>query len=276
VDLIYSKIDENDWWWRASPERNDEDLYGVNTRYDLAGLGVKGSAELYYFARYDREEVYRGASPKKDTCHTIGTLISGEIIENLTGSLEYAYQFGDIQVNPVTGTEIHGKRRAWALQTGLNYAFPTEMSPTLGVLYTYLSGDKNQNDQKFKAWDPMFEDQTLNIITNAIFPHSSTQVINVKGSIKPTEDLTLSANYGYYRLAQRMDGLDIPGVYGPYRMAGKKSLGSAVDLSATYDYTEDVQFGLTFGYFNPGKAFDKDAGYKKDATQIIGSMKVTF
>jgi hypothetical protein len=101
----------------------------------------------------------------------------------------------------------------------------------------------------------MFEDQTPNSIVNALFPQTNVQAINVIGNIKPTEDLTLSANYSYYMLAQKIDVLY--SVYDYYVMnSDKKSLGSALDLTASYDYTEDVQLGLTFGYFNPGTAFD--------------------
>jgi len=273
VDLVYAKIRERDTWWMyaPSPERRDVDLYGVNAKYDLTGAGIKGSAELYCFSRYDRVSVYEPAG-KKDTCHTVGTLLSGEIIENLTGSLEYAYQFG----NAVVG-DAKFKRRAWALQSGLNYTLPVDMSSSVGLVYTYLSGDKDPETGKYRNWDPMFEDQTPNAIPDALFAASNVQVINLKGSVKPVEDITLSAVYGSYRLVQAMEDAGLPGPYAPgprYTMTGKKNLGNALDLTALYDYTEDVQIGLTFGWFDPGKAFSKEN--RKDATQLIGSMKVTF
>jgi len=270
VDLIYAKIGERDNWWVHNPahiERRDGDLYGVNAKYDLTGAGIKGSAELYCFSRYDRATI-DGAAGKKDTCHAVGTLLSGEIAENLTGSLEYAYQFG----NAVIGS-ANFKRRAWALQSGINYTLPVDMSSSVGLVYTYLSGDKDPATGKFKHWNPMFEDQTPNAIPNALFPASNVQVINLKGSIKPTEDIILLAVYGNYRLAQKMSFLT-GGPYGRYTMTTKKSLGNALDLTALYDYTEDVQLGLTFGLFDPGKAFSK--ANRKNATQLIGSMKVTF
>ncbi len=57
-------------------------------------------------------------------------------------------------------------------------------------------------------------------------------------------------------------------------MTNKKSLGNALDITATYDYTEDVQFGLTAGMFACGKAFA--SSNDRTATQVIGSMKVSF
>jgi hypothetical protein len=54
---------------------------------------------------------------------------------------------------------------------------------------------------------------------------------------------------------------------------GKRHLGDALDLTVTYDYTEDVQLALTGGWFKPGQAISVK---EKDATQLIGSMKVAF
>ncbi|MBN2830680.1 MAG: hypothetical protein JXL82_00160, partial [Candidatus Omnitrophica bacterium] len=62
--------------------------------------------------------------------------------------------------------------------------------------------------------------------------------------------------------------------YQTYTMTSNKHLGNAIDITATYDYTEDVQLGLTAGWFAPGKAFD--TSNRRTASQVIGSMKVTF
>jgi hypothetical protein len=57
-------------------------------------------------------------------------------------------------------------------------------------------------------------------------------------------------------------------------MTDKNYLGYELDLSGTYNYTEDVQFGLTLGYFKPGKAFGEMN--RRTATQAVGSIKVIF
>jgi hypothetical protein len=281
VDLIYAKVDEvMPVWLLASAigqETDDTNLYGMNAAYNLKDLGITGKAELYFFSRINRLPIYMSGLRKKDTVNTIGMLVSGKVVDNLTGSLEYAYQFGNAAYDSAgVNSGVNLDRRAWALQAMLNYAFQTKYNPNLAVSYTYLTGDK-KDDKVNRNWDPMFEDQIPNSIVNALFPQSNVQAIHVIGNIKPMEDLTLSARYGYYRLAQKLNGTPIPGVYdSSYSTTDKKSLGSALDLTASYDYTEDVQLGLTFGYFNPGSAFDKSDGYKQNATQLIGSMKVTF
>jgi hypothetical protein len=103
---------------------------------------------------------------------------------------------------------------------------------------------------------------------------------NLKGSMKPVEDVTLSVIYGYYTVAKKSTGLVSNGFdydngtdyYDGY-YTGKGTLGNAIDGTITYDYTEDVQFGLTAGLFLPGNALTENA---KNASQVIGSMKVTF
>ncbi len=62
--------------------------------------------------------------------------------------------------------------------------------------------------------------------------------------------------------------------FGYTMVDGKKDLGNEYDLGLAYDYTADVQFGLNYGLFVPGKAFH--AGNRKSASQVVGSMKVTF
>ena len=127
----------------------------------------------------------------------------------------------------------------------------------------------------------MFYDQKLNNITYAILPFSNMSVYNLRASCKPVEDVTVSAVYGYYDQAKSTnDTLTGPFLYNgsttylSTALSGKRHLGDAIDIGATYDYTEDVQFGLTAGWFKPGKAFAVDN--KKNATQLIGSMKVIF
>jgi len=295
VDAIYAKIDEVDEllgvpWWNTvgMRERNDVDLYGINVRYDLSALGFKGATEAYWFSRINRENTgeygtgtYAADLLKTDTCHTIGLLTYGEIIKNLTGSLEGAFQWGNAANDGINNA--NAERRAWAVQASLNYDLKdisaiSKYSPTIGLMYATFSGDKRTNNRS-TIWDPMFEDQVVNTVVNALFPNTAVMFVSGKASCKPIEDLTLSGVYSYYWLNDIGSPWAIANAnYVNYEVTGNRHLGHAFDLTATYDYTEDVQFGLHFSYFNPGKALDKAAGegYKQNARELIGSMKITF
>ncbi|MGE4357936.1 MAG: alginate export family protein, partial [Candidatus Omnitrophota bacterium] len=123
--------------------------------------------------------------------------------------------------------------------------------------------------------------------------NSNASIIKVYGSIKPLKDITLAAKYYNYRLDEKLVSSDNSTVRYPetnlipatnyhrdYYMKAKKDLGQEIDLIATYDYTEDVQIGLSCGWFFPGDALEGEDGGAKanddEAVSIIGSVKVVF
>jgi hypothetical protein len=263
IDLVYAKGYEGD-----VTRNNDVNVYGILAKYDL---DKKTAIEPYFVVKSDHSGEGTVVNGKSDKIYDIGATLYATPIENLKASLEGSYQFGHYNI----ATANNKDRRAYAIQAMADYVFAKrKYTPGVGLSYTYLSGDKSSTDKRYTAWNPMFEDQTLNSIPNLLFANSNMQVVNVKASLKPKEDITLSANYGYYRLAQKVSSLTAPDG-STWAMSTKKSLGSALDLSAAYDYTEDVQLALDFGWFKPGPAFNTVNG-KRDATSLIGSMKVTF
>jgi len=271
VDLFYAKINENTLRSTATVgEKDDVDLYGIYATYDI---NKKLSADVYGMFRND------SVSDKNDKTYVLGSLIRATPVEDLKTSLEAAIQLGNMRNAPSTSND---KRLAYAIQAMADYTFSkVKMTPMIGAAYTFLSGDKNNNTGK-RAWNQMYYNQSLNNIAYAIIPFSNLSVLNIKGSVKPMDDVTVSLNYGWYRRAKKntnpiaspaTSGNEVA-YYPSYAMNDKKALGNEVDLTVTYDYTEDVQLGLTGGWFAPGKAFDTEN--RRAATQLIGSMKVTF
>ncbi len=261
VDLVYAKASD------ANVNASDDvDLFGINASYDLTKkLNLQG----YIWDRKDKS-VNTGDNNKDDT-YTLGALINATPIENLKASLEAAWQFGTVR--PTAG--VRENRKAYAIQAMLDYTFAkVKFTPAFGASYTYLSGT-----HKYAGWNQMYYNENLGNIAYAILPFTNMNVFNLKASIKPMEDLTISALYGNYSLVRNVNNLtsgkfDNNGVAYLNNTAinNKKDLGNEVDLTATYAYTEDVQLGLTMGAFFPGKAF-KDS---RMANQAVASMKVTF
>ncbi|MBM3254406.1 MAG: hypothetical protein FJZ16_09155 [Candidatus Omnitrophica bacterium] len=299
VDIVYSKIDEN-----GVNIADDVDLYGANASY---AVNKDLNTELYIFQRTRKatQAAAGGASTAlgdRERLRVVGTRATYTGIKDLSLGLEGAYQFGDHLVettlypDEAADTDIHRKVKAFAIQAEANYALPMakKYSPVVGASYTYLSGDKfKSTSDNYKGWDPMFEDQNAGTLFNKIFALTNMQIINLNVSAKPIEDVKLALNYYYLRVNQpyanmwggAVQTVNLSGISGDptYRMRAGKSLGSEIDLGLTYDYTEDVQFGLNAGAFIPGSAFDKKgraenniSGNGKTATQVIGSMKVTF
>ncbi|MBU1998596.1 MAG: alginate export family protein [Candidatus Omnitrophota bacterium] len=257
VDLIYAKAEEN-----TRNVSDDVDVAGLNAHYVIDN---KTSVDGYFYAKNDKNGL-----GKKEKFYTIGALLAVNPIEKLMTSLEFAYQFGAFRS---TATDAATRRRAFAIQAMADYMFKTKLDPMVGVAYTYLSGDQSATDNTHAEWDPMFEGQAPNDLTNAIFAGTNVAVFNVYGKLKPKDDLALKANLGLYYLTSKRASFTNIYTGQTLMFNDDKEAGQELDLSATYDYTEDVQMALNWGWFKPGKAF-QDAN--NDATQLIGSMKVAF
>jgi len=278
VDLVMSKIDENN-----VQQYDDVDLYGVNAAY---AVSKDLNTEAYLWQR-SRDVASTTGISKAENLRTVGARAGYTGIKDLTLGLEGAFQFGDhaaeAGIYPDEGLDNDRNRKvtAYAIQAIAGRVFPkVKYTPALSATYTYLSGDKyNSVSDNYRGWNPMFEDQSSGTLFNKILGFSNVQLINLSGSMKPMDDVTATLDYYYLRANQPFNSSAtavLSGVTGDpaYTMKNKKTLGNEIDVGLKYDYTEDVQFGLGAGWFIPGSAFDKVN--KKTASQVIGSMKVTF
>lgn len=226
---------------------NGDDLngYAISLGYDF-GNKITGALDYILLDK------------KKGDVNNFGVRLNASPIENLDLAGELVYQ---LQRN------IRADNKAasdFALLAKADYSLPdVRMSPKIGADFMLLT----QN------WHQMFEGITPADIANVLFVNTNQQVYGLSASAKPADDLTMRLRYAYLRLDDKVDTLGSATT--TYTMTGKKSLGNEIDLNLLYDYTEDVQFGLNLGYFKPSRAFDKDAN-REDASQLIGSMKVTF
>ncbi len=284
LDIICAKINENN-----VQQYDDVDLYGVNANYTVNKNLI---AEAYLFQRTrDVGSISSVSNRKAENLRTVGARTSYTGIADMILGLESAFQFGDhvadnvLYPNEGNATALRPNRKvsAYAIQAMATYLMPKKKyTPVLGGSYTYLSGDKYLSvSDNYRGWDPMFKDQGYGQLFNKILAFTNAQLFNLNGSIKPTDDLKVALNYYLLRanktFTDAASSVNLSGIAGDptYAMKnGKEGMGSEVDLDLIYDYTEDVQFGLMTGAFFPGSAFDK--ANKKTASQVIGSMKVTF
>ncbi|MFA5062476.1 MAG: alginate export family protein [Candidatus Omnitrophota bacterium] len=259
IDAVYAKISNSN-----TNADDDADLFGVNASYDVSKkLNVQG----YIWDKRSKAE--EANNSKKDNVYTLGALITAKPITDLKLSLEGAWQFGMDRV--LSSNNTSDKRKAYALQAMADYTFSkVKFTPSIGAGYTYLSGPKGG---KYSGWDPMYYNQVLGNIAYAILPFSNMQAIGVRGSVKPADDVTLTGSVTNFSLVKEVSGYNSLYNNELIPTTTKKNLGNEFDLTATYDYTEDVQLGLTWGYFACGNAIADSRG---NASQVIGSMKVTF
>lgn len=308
VDAVYAKIEEN------NVVRNDDTtLYGVNAAYEV---DKNTTLEGFFFSKEKGSNaaavinIHNGnatdfvnANPKADKVHTVGGRIVNKTIKNLTIDAQGAYQFGNynpkFDVNAWAdgaGNRARSARRsAWGLEVGASYDLKdfeplAKYSPVVSGVFVYLSGEKKDRlSGTYNAWDAMYEDQTFGHIINAIMGFSNVRLGGGSIQLKPFEDVTAKVDYVAAWLNEKFtEGriASLSGVNGSrtFRMADETYLGQEIDLTLTYDYTEDVQFSLLGGVFLPGKINEgvnaatgtNTTGNRVSATELIGSMRVTF
>ncbi len=152
------------------------------------------------------------------------------------------------------------------------------------VEYVHFSGedDLGANSTEYNAWNRLYRGKfwtayadyrelvygTSDPIDQSAATNS--QFVQVKGALRPLEDLLLEGSFTY--LWNDEDVHSISGNQGsPVR---SDEIGWEIDLEATYDYTEDVSFGVLAGWFEPGDFYSSpnDQG----ASTVVSSVKVTF
>jgi hypothetical protein len=241
----------------VTTNNDDVNAYAINVGYDLAEVGMKsGVGEAYW--------VERAAS--RTPVDNYGIRLQASPVDNFNAGAEFCFQRSKIAVAATAGeaARLRGDSNT-ALLLNAGFTMPdVVMAPSLSVDYTRLS----------KNWVAMMEDMTPADIANVLFPNTNVQCVGATLGLKPMTDVGAMLRFAAFRSVKELAAFG-NNWDGTYTMDGnQRDLGNELDLHLTYDYTEDVQFGLMGGIFAPGKAFAPEQ--RKDATQVIGSMKVTF
>jgi hypothetical protein len=280
VDVIYAKINASG---TKTNQKDDEGVFGVNANYKL---NKATTIEGYLFEkRIGKDRVTTSGAPNKvQRTDVIGGRVVNTSLKDLLLSLEVAHQFGTYSD---TLSNTIQSRSAWAVETAANYTFSkVKYVPSVTALYSYFSGDNDgpagTGYRGNKAWDPMYENQKSGDIANALFNQTNAHILGGIASVKPMDDVTLKGEYYAYWWAKPYDdGQVITSVRGNnLTTTERRFAGQELDVTGTYDYTEDVSFSLMGGCFFPGPSFAKQTtaniNQKKIASEMIGSMKVTF
>ena len=262
LDFVYSKIAEG----THNPE-DDRDLWITNVNYKFAEYNAV--AEGYFIGETDRNTV----TNKDNDTYTFGGRAQFDPISQITLGAEVAHQFGDFYAS---GSATARDRDAWMFDMFGTYRWDNTWKPELTVEYVHFSGDDNltgTTTDDYSAWNGLYRGRFWTAYgdfrqfvfsTDDTNDQSSTmnqQLVQGKASLKPLEDLLLEGTLTYFWMDEATAGRS-------------DDLGWEVDLQATYDYTEDVSFGLLVGWFIPGDFFT--APNDDTATDIVSSVKVTF
>ncbi len=298
VDVVAAKLAANNLTGTGAQD-DDVDLFGVNANWQV-GDDLGSILEAYFWAKID-QSVKTTMGNKADTVYMPGLRAETNILDGLNIQGEVAWQFGN-KADTASGSVDNVDRRAMGAQVIANYSLPFEKTkkyePVVTTAYTYVSGDSNPSepgktpgrdkDEYYTAWDPMFENQGGGTIYNTLFDLTNMHIVKLAAQAKPLDDVTAEVAWNALWLDKAIkdstdpdkgnstnftlyqpDGSSLSGV----KMTSNKHLGNEVDLSVVYDYTEDVQFGLSYGVFFPGDAF---AQMDRNASQWLLHGLVAF
>lgn len=259
VDFFTAKIDDDT---TASATANDVDLHGININYDYLDIAT---FDLGYFIKNNNT----GTNKDSET-RAISLRGEGEIptVPGLTVKGEYVIEDGDVGVSSTVDRDLDAN--AWYL--GAEYALQDNpYQPYIGATYIFMSGEDDTSSSDtgdYEQFDSLYEDEAYGEIAE-LKGDSTTNLKAWKlaAGLKPTEALSL--DIAYYIMEQD----EAAATY-------DDDLGEELDVTLTYDYTEDVQFGLSAAWFDPGdyyKGANKaNTNYDEKATQIVGSVKISF
>ncbi len=273
LDFVYSKITEGS----LNPE-DDRDLYLANMNYKFAEYNAV--AEGYYFGEVNRVGAATGS--RSNSTHTVGGRVQFDPISQITLGGELAYQFGDYFSSTATSSR---DRSAWALDIFGEYRWDSNWKPMLGIEYVYLSGEEDlstTSSGEYGAWNGSFRLPVYGWIHDyreGYFATGSSsdqvagqnqQHVAIYGSIKPLDDMQLSAQYYHFWTTETAHST----ITSPSSASLSEHIGDEIDLLLTYNYTADVTFNTYADFFIPGDMFSSPNDAM--ATQLIQEVKVTF
>jgi len=251
--------------------------------------------EAYMFSRIDGNNQAGVTSDKGGKLYVPGLRASTNPIKGLNVQGELAWQLGDHPVGATGGTTEAEKRDAMAAQFLATYSLPVldKYKPTVNASYTYVSGDKNpgvnysedhvSSAKVDSAWDPFNENQGSGTIYNTLFPLTNMHIVALGASANPLEDVTAAftwsglwaaTSYGAQNPLNLFQPDSGTATFQPITKHNATGLGNEYDVNFTYNYTEDVTFGVSLGWFVPGSVFT--SSNNSTASQALADVGVKF
>jgi hypothetical protein len=294
IDMFYFKNNQNLVNGNVNSGKTSSDVYGLNANYQLNDP-MSTVVESYLFTRFNGDSNGTAAgspavSHHGDDLYVPGLRASTNPIKGLNVQGELAWQLGNHTTSLVNGAQVSEHRDAMAAQFLTSYSLPVldKYKPSVNASYTYVSGDKTSgtavnHTTNYTAWDPFNEIQGGGTIYNTLFPLSNMHILAAGASVNPLEDVTVAGTWSGLWAADAYSATNPLFLYqpdggttqiAPTTKAKRTGLGNEYDVNLTYNYTEDVTFGVSLGWYVPGSAF---SSINKDtATQALANVAVKF
>ncbi len=271
-------------------ESNDYDQFsGLYASSQELLKGVETQAFL--FARnVDRKSpnaVSAGVGgPSEREVYTYGVRLKSlpDAFQGWDFGFEGAGQFGN-----VVTSGVNRELQSYALTGSAGYTFDDVKSkPRIGVGYDYASGDSDSSDGKQETFEPLFGTNHSFYGVADLVGLRNLSSPRISFSAKPIKDLTITADYLLFWLADTHDsfypesgsGRSGNG-YGKNPQFGSY-VGSEIDLVAKYTINSWAEAHLGYAHFFAGDYIEDSVesvpanGGAKDADWAYAQLTVTF
>lgn len=158
---------------------------------------ILGKTTLYYIG-FDAKSIKYNDGISPETRHTIGLRRFGNLGKQFRYNTELNYQFGKFGNKNISAFSIEGD---WHYNL-----INTKFKPEFGLKLDYVSGDKNQGDDKMGTFNPYFNNPAY---FGLILQVAAMNLFDIHPSIKLqlSEKFSATAEADFYWRAQRNDGL---------------------------------------------------------------------
>ena len=161
--------------------------------------------------------------------------------------------------------------------------------PVLMAEYIFYSGESNTGNRNvttqgdYGGWDPMYRgkfDTAIREFQNVFYgtsqpstpAYTNQHQVLIGGTIEPTDSVTIEGKMGMFWLANPYTNQD----GGQNSEYSDRWVGTELDMNVTWDYTEDVTFGLLTGFFFPGSHWSHAASFDDVASDLVATVKLSF
>ncbi len=247
--------------------RRNEDMFIWHVFATVPLPLLPGGTEVYYFGLDSKESRFNdGVAP--ETRHTIGARRFGTLGPSFFYNTEAMFQFGAFGDKRI---------RAFALETDYHYRLEQlRFRPELGIKLDYISGDRNQGDERLETFNPMFPNPSYFGLLGQITPMNLFDV-HPSVMLELASSVELLLDWDFFWRASKEDGL-----YGPPRFliregheAESRHIGHQPGAELVFRIGRHITWSSEVSYFVAGD-FIQETGESENIFHFASTLSYRF
>ena len=213
--------------------------------------------------------------PRDQTRHTVGgrgvkkmSLGGGA---RLDATLEGYYQFGKIAMPTGTGRDMDIAAYAFHIDGGVT--LPVPMQPRLGIEYNTASGNKGDDDNKWRSFDQLYPTNHIHFGYMDRMSWKNMNHYSAGLQLRPNKDSHFEVTGHFFSLKEGTDSWYHAGQaalgFANRNGADDDDIGQEIDVVYTHFFTagNHVAWQIGGGVFFPGERLDQAAGPNMEASK---------